>query len=319
MSQQDDYLWDRTGEVDPDVKKLEALLEPMAHDGRELDNLDASDPGGSAGHRRLWLWLVVAAGILLTVGLSAVWLLRRADVPRLWVAETGERLFADAEFRATEGRRELRLDDVGEFDFRPGSLVRVEQLHQARASLYLERGHMKAFVGVDAKPRFFQVGTPATRCIDLGCHYELDVAEDTGEAFVRVLMGRVAFQNGEREVFVPADAVCRASREHGAGTPYFAADAELLAEPIAAFDAASESPADERLALARKVMALAETIEQALPVWHFLEDRDERIALQALAALRRIDPTLTGIAGVRSRPDEETRVRWRKELFGYWW
>ena len=33
----DQYLWDRTGKVDPDVAELERLLSPLAHDGRPLD------------------------------------------------------------------------------------------------------------------------------------------------------------------------------------------------------------------------------------------------------------------------------------------
>src|SRR5262245_21591685 len=51
----DDYLWNRSGPPDPDVEKLERLLEPLAHDA-PLDELRA--------RRALrWPWFVLGAAV----------------------------------------------------------------------------------------------------------------------------------------------------------------------------------------------------------------------------------------------------------------
>ena len=63
----DDYLWDGSGDADPDVAKLEQLLRPLAHD-RPLDELRMQ-----RAKRRRAPWIVagiaaIAAAAVLTLG-----------------------------------------------------------------------------------------------------------------------------------------------------------------------------------------------------------------------------------------------------------
>lgn len=310
MTKSDDYLWDRSGEVDPDVAWLEQVLQPLAHDERELRDPETNAPRGGGGRPRLLRFVMAAAAVLLVAG-TLSWLLLRTPAPKLFVAGTEQRLYADARFVATKERNQLELEGFGDFTFRPGSSVRVERVASDQTSLYLEHGMMHAFVNANAKPEFFQVGTPAARCVDLGCRYELDVDEKTGDAEVRVMTGRVAFRSGRgAEVWIPAEAKCRATKEHGPETPYFEEDEGIYSAAIADFDAARDAPRAERRKLAAEVFGLAETVRQLLPVWHMLRDRDADIARAAERTLFRVDPSL---------PKGGSHVEWRTHLFGYGW
>ena len=133
------------------------------------------------------------------------------------VAVEEDRLLQENEwFEATSASRKLRLETseswLGEFTLDPGSRLQARQIRDDLAQLYLQSGRMEAFVYLDAKPRFVQTATPATNCVDLGCEYTLTV-EDNGDSVVEVTMGRVAFEDGGREVYVPHDATCRQRHE----------------------------------------------------------------------------------------------------------
>jgi len=76
-----DYLWDKTGEADKDVKRLEGLLGEFRHRPRALEL-----PAEVGGHDisqfrapRLFrpAWLAVAAALLLVVLAGALFVLRR--------------------------------------------------------------------------------------------------------------------------------------------------------------------------------------------------------------------------------------------------
>lgn len=66
----DNYLWDRTGEPDPEIQKLEELLGELRYQPRPLhipDNI-------TVGRRRsFYLPMTIAAAVLLVAILSALW------------------------------------------------------------------------------------------------------------------------------------------------------------------------------------------------------------------------------------------------------
>lgn len=76
----DDYLWDRSGAIDPDIAALEGTLRPLAYDGRPLDL-----PAASVQPREAWTWrrivppLALAAGIVLLVAITLWHFLTRLD------------------------------------------------------------------------------------------------------------------------------------------------------------------------------------------------------------------------------------------------
>ena len=95
------------------------------------------------------------------------------------------------------------------------------QLVEARGRehrLSLTQGTIHARIW--APPKFFYVNTPAAVAVDLGCAYTLHVNPD-GSGLVRVTHGWVAFQNGERESFIPEQAVCATRPGVGPGTPRY--------------------------------------------------------------------------------------------------
>lgn len=309
MRSGDDYLWDGSGPPDEDVRALEEALRPLAHDGRPL--------AWNALHRNRprWPWMLAAA--LIAAAGGAFWAGGAfrddgrgtgRDAVSLTIVRDGRALATEEWFTASEDNRELRLsrdgDWLGDLSLDPGSRLRVDGVSEQEASLYLaERGRMEALVSADARPRFFQVGTPAARCIDLGCQYVLQV-DEVGTAHVVVTTGWVAFQFDEsgrqREVFVPRGAECRATRDHGPGTPRFT-DTEIeLVALLDAFD--GELRPDRRRDLAGKICSFVDSERDTLVLYHLMQDEDPVVSAAA-------EERLVDIAGMPPGATQQKMVR----------
>jgi hypothetical protein len=317
--ERDDYLVDKRGEPDPDVQRLERLLAPLAHDARR--GPPSLEPArGRTALLRAWPWFVAggaAAAVLVAVSLRV----REPEAarpagPSLTVVGAptalGERDWVEAQDEA----RELKLGDVGRVTLSPGARVEVRRLAHDETRLYLERGRLFATVSADARPRFFQVDTPAARCVDLGCRYMLAVDRD-GNATVEVQTGQVAFENEGREVYVPAGAKCFATRAHGAGTPFWFDGESELAGAVVAFDEAALLGAEERHARARRLLAATTTVRETLSAWHLLQDRDEAVAAAAHARLVELAGPLPHVPGSAPTSAQE-RERWKERLAPEW-
>lgn len=317
-----DYLFDGDGPPDPEVERLERLLRPLG-----LSHADKpTHPAPRVGRARLWVFALGlgATAAALLVAFSAA----RHEVqeptpapgaPGLEVAGTGERLLERAWVETGQHPRELALGDVGRLTLEPGSRLEVRRLALEETRLYLERGRLEARVSAEARPRFFQVDTPSTRCVDLGCRYTLEV-DAAGDARVEVLSGRVAFENEGREVYVPAGAICRATRAAGAGTPRFADAPAALSEALSRYDASTGEPVERRRAVAEAVLVATRDGRDALGAWHLLADPDDAIARAARARLIEVAgaPPEASPASA-TRPDAVERERWKEHLERGWW
>ncbi len=300
---------------DPDLRSTGEETDPPSLLAR------ASSPARRMGGFRSRWGLAAAAAALVA---AAAWLDLGPEAPspdqiplRIRGREIG--LSSGEWFIATEKHRELELGDVGRLTLSPGSRLQVRRLAEERTNLYLARGEMEALVSADARPRFFQVATPATTCVDLGCRYTLTV-DDAGNAEVVVHTGQVAFENEGREVYVPADATCRAVRGRGAGTPRFLDTPDGLAGAIDRFDAAAPSTGDHRLALALEVLRLVDDSRHTLAAWHFLQDRDPRVVSAAEQALTRVAGRPEGLTATPDgRPNPADRDVWKDHLTPAWW
>ena len=227
-----DYLWDRSGEPDPEVERLEELLGQFKHQPGEVPALDEPVPANRPAGWKLFLVAVVASTLLAVpvASIVAIWLGAEPSHLAYTVEDVAGTATVDGEDAAVDQRvrrgdvvetdadsqARLALAGLGEIDVLENSRVRIEHARPDEHELYLERGTIRA--SILAEPRVFQVGTPAGLAIDLGCLYTLSV-EDDGDSVLRVELGQVSFEGGGREVFVPAGAEVTARKGEGPGTP----------------------------------------------------------------------------------------------------
>lgn len=283
----DDYLWDKTGR-DPEVEGLERLLAPAAL--------------GAPRRRRKPLvgWIAgLAAAALFTVG--ALQALRPAASRDPWVAQG-------------DGLRRLDLGRYGEVVAEAGAKVHVVRIDEELHKLRLDRGTIHASITAKARPRLFQVETPATTCIDLGCRYTLTV-DDAGMSHVKVETGRVAFHDGRREVFIPQGASGKAARGRAPFTPIHDDSSEGLRQAVRKFD---ESPVGNRAGKAKEACKLIGRREDGLIAWHWLQDSEGGVVNAAREALVRL--TKLGECGPHApKADAPDELRaWRDSLFPDW-
>ena len=297
----EDYLWDRSGPVDPEVARLERALGRFGH---------RVQPAARSRARRRVAALAAAAAV---VGSLGVWFAldagRAVPLTDVFAADAGEWI------RVRGAPRELRLGDVGELTLAPGSDLQIRRVDAELAELFLQRGELSAFVSLDARPRFFQVETPSTRCVDLGCQFVLRV-DDDGTTHVVVTSGEVAFATGDGgEVRVPHGAECRATSS-GVGTPRFTGSAPGLRRAIDEFDAGRAAPRAVRERLFAAIVAAPLEERDSLTLWHLLADRELEIRKLAEKALIK----LVGFPDIPPTPSGDIDIEeWHRHLEPSWW
>jgi hypothetical protein len=207
--------------------------------------------------------------------------------------------------------RSIDLKQYGTVDVHAGALVEVVRQTDDDIRLRLERGTIEARITLAARPRLFQVETPATMCVDLGCRYTLTVEPD-GSTFVRVELGQVAFVDNGRETWIPRGASCRAWPARGSGTPRWDDAPGALAAAIETLD---RSEAGGRSAAARKVIGLCASPRDALPLWHLAHEEEREVADAAWSAL-------VGLVGAPAGVDEPRGAAaaedWKAHLQAVW-
>jgi hypothetical protein len=308
----DDYLYDGTGKPGDELARIERALRPL---GRK-DGAPVAEPRPRIRGRLLAIAAVAAAAavVFIAVKTPATNDVREpqppvvATGPAVREAGTETPLGVDNWIETTEPGRELLVGDVGRITLGAKSLVQVRHVSDETTRLYLARGSLEARVSADARPRFFQVDTDAARCVDLGCRYTLEV-DANGVATVRVVTGQVAFETETREVFVPAGAVCVATKERGPGTPRFEDARDRLASAFAAYDGAAG--AELRRTCALTALGEVKGGRDTLPVWHLLQDADPQIVSAASSKLAEV----AGSCGLGSgAAPAQIRAAWKDQL-----
>jgi hypothetical protein len=248
----ENYLWDKSGEPDPEIQQLENLLSPLGN----------KTPGLSFPKRnRMPYFLAIAASFLVLAG--GVWFAWQKSRPAWEVSGTlsakrlskGESINTDSKSHAR-----LNLNDVGEVEIEPNTKLSVLALRPDEQRLSLDHGTIHALIW--APPGRFVVNTPSAQTVDLGCQYTLKVDAD-GVGLVDVTVGWVAFENEGRESFIPAGAACLTRPGKGPGIPYYEDASGDLISAIHRFDADADQP------------AIAVILEKARPrdaisLWHLL-------------------------------------------------
>jgi hypothetical protein len=251
-----DYLWDKSGEPDPEIEALEKLLGPM---GAKRDSRFAFPP------RRTWIPMAIAASLLMAVG--GIWLALHRNDHFAWqvsalagTAQTarlgrGESLTTDAGSRAR-----LEIRSVGQVEVEPNSQLSVMTLRGTEQRLDLKRGKISAMIW--APPGQFFVNTPSAVTVDLGCAYTLEV-DSSGAGLVEVTAGWVAFENDGQESFIPATAACVTRPGKGPGIPYYEDASAALHDAVNRFDQNGDGTAVTQIVSEARP-------RDAITLWHLL-------------------------------------------------
>jgi hypothetical protein len=259
----DDYLWDRTGEPDPEIASLEKTLAPYRYSAR-------------AKSRPRNLRLLAAAACFLLFAAGAIWLQRR---PLSDWRVAGKRIAVGQTIdTGSRGGEKLEAPFFGEVELDRDSRLQVLAASEGNQRLALRRGTMHALIW--APPASFLVETPSAKTIDLGCSYTLTVLPDDS-GLLSVQTGWVAFQNGALESFIPAGAVCHTRPKAGPGLPYFENAPRGLRDAVSRYDStAGREGLNAIVSSARK--------QDALTLWHLIvrtSGADRGLVVERFAAL----------------------------------
>ena len=291
----DDYLWDGSGEPDPEIQKLESTLAKFRHEGQppEFPEIAPARPHFwqrfSPSHWSFGLavatatiLLIVAAGILRwshkpSVTPGSGWDIESvAGTPQVESNTVGNPARAAklgvGQTLVTDGRSKANLSiaDIGTVNVEPNTRLRSVAGGSGHSRLALDRGTIHAYIW--ALPGEFTVDTPSAIAVDLGCSYTLQV-DDSGAGLLRTKLGWVGFKLDGHEAFIPAGAVCATRPKVGPGTPYFEDASASFREALSKFDFAANST-DERSAALTKILAEARQ-RDALTIWHLLSRVEE--------------------------------------------
>lgn len=281
----ENYLWDKSGEPDPEIQRLENLLAPLGHKADRI-------PAWPAQKRR-WVPVFLAVAASLVVLCGAAWMVHLRTRPAWQIkvvnGTPAQQRLANGQSLTTDATSRLRLDrgDVGEVVVEPNTRVSVIAIKPEEQRLSLERGTIRATIW--APPGRFFVNTPSSQTVDLGCQYTLHVDKD-GSGLVQVSVGWVAFENDGRESFIPATAACVTRPGKGPGIPYYEDASAALIDAVHRFDMTADQAA------ATTILTEARP-RDAISLWHLL---------------RRVQPTDRGrvydrLAGLITVPASVTR------------
>ncbi|HEY3244073.1 MAG TPA: FecR domain-containing protein [Phycisphaerae bacterium] len=253
----DEYLWEGSGEPDPEVARLERALGPLRY--------DRPRPEIPVRARRIRLWpmsLAAAAGLGLAFG---VWSLRRAPQHTVWqISNSGKaRAVSTGEWLTTDAASSLTLTaaQIGHVDLAPNTKLHLKTTKKTEHRLELAQGKITAYI--TAPPRLFFVETPSAVAADLGCGYSLEV-DPSGDGFLHVMYGWVELQRDGRTALVPSSGQCRMRGKIGPGTPHFEDAPAELRNALDRFDF------ERGGATALDIILQAARLRDTLTLWHLL-------------------------------------------------
>jgi FecR protein len=323
-----DYLWDRSGEPDPEIRTLEAVLGRFRHDrpAPVFPNLAPDRVWTShAWRKRLFPALVTAAVVAVAVGTFLVsgrkptsvavagWdVSRLAGTPRIGpdavTSKEASRLAVGQVLETDrQSRASLRAQDVGQIEMEPGTRLRLLNMGTGLKRIALDRGTIHTYIW--APPGQFVVDTPSAVTVDLGCAYTLEV-DDSGAGLVRTTMGWVGFKLNGRESFIPAGAACATRPKVGPGTPYFAESSPEFRAALASLDFLDSTSAQSARDLA--VVLSASRQSDALTLWHLLARVDGVQREHVYVRLRELVPPPPNVT-------KQGILRLDQPMLDLWW
>jgi FecR-like protein len=330
LTERDDYLWDGSGEPDPEVQRLEALLGKYRHD-RPAPVFPAIVP------RERWIFrllprrqsaILATAAAVLAIAVAAFLLHGEkqqrfvgpgwdvsslAGTPRIGrkiirEKERSNRL-AVGQFLETDSqsRASLQAEDIGQIEMGPSTRLRLLTMGPNLKRIALERGTIHAFIW--SPPGEFVVDTPSAMTVDLGCAYTLQV-DDSGAGLVRTSLGWVGFKLNGHESFIPAGAACATRPKVGPGTPYFEDAPAEFRSALARLD--FEDSTSQARAEDLAVILARSRKRDALTLWHLLSRVEEEQRIRVYDRLRELAPPPASVT-------KDGILRLDQSMLDLWW
>ena len=329
-----DYLWDRSGEPDPEIQKLESLLGKFRHDlPTPVFPAIVPERGWAFLSSRLRLFPALAAvAVAVAAVVAVIFLVYRTkptpttvagwDVsevqgaPRIGQetlsANGGTSRLGIGQMLETAGqsRASLQADDTGKIQVDPGTRLRLISMGSGLKRIALDRGTIHTYIW--SPPGQFIVDTPSAVTVDLGCAYTLQV-DDSGVGMVRTSLGWVGFKLNGHESFIPAGAACATRPKVGPGTPYFENSSAKFRAALTRFDFEDSTP--EQRAHDIAVILSEARKDDSLTLWHLLvRVNDEQRVLVYDRLSRFVTPPATVTKEGILRLDQPMLDRWWNEL-----
>jgi len=331
LAKSGDYLWDKSGEPDPEIQKLETLLGQFRHDRpTPVFPEIATDTRWTflPWRMRLFPGLVTATAVVLVIGVVtflmhgskvtpvsvAGWDVSRvAGTPRIGrniigVNQGPSRLGVGQVLETDDqSRASLQAEDIGKIEMEPSTRLRLLAMAAGLKQLALDRGTIHAYIWAPAGQ--FVVDTPSAVTVDLGCAYTLQV-DDSGAGLVRTSLGWVGFKLNGHESFIPAGAACATKPKVGPGTPYFEDASAKFRSALARFDFEDSTPQQRAGDLA--VVLAQSRKHDALTLWHLLARVDEGQRALVYGRLVQLAPPPAGVT-------REGILRLDQAMLDLWW
>jgi len=333
VTEKHDYLWDDSGQPDPEIQKLEQTLAKFRHNRPapvfpQIIPEILPERRWTFFSRRRWLFPALAAAAACGVIAAAIFVQHGPKpVPQIaagWDVsgiEGAPRIGSKAisgkaagrlgigQILETDHQSRVQLQDekVGRIEVDGDTRLRLLSMGAESKQISLDRGTIHAYIW--APPGQFVVDTPSAVTVDLGCAYTLNV-DDSGAGTVRTSIGWVGFKLNGREAFIPAGAACSTKPKQGPGTPYFEDAAPDFKMALARFDF-EDSTAQQRARDVAIVLAHSRP-RDALTLWHLLVRVDESQRPVVYERLRRFAPPPTGVA-------RDGILRLDQPMLDLWW
>ena len=330
LAKQGDYLWDRSGEPDVEVQRLEVLLGQLRHDRPTpaLPQIERERLWNFIPRIRLFPALATAtAAVVLIGGITFAihgrksaplagegWEVSRvAGTPRIGRSavradqapghlSVGQMLETDDHSRAS-----IEASDVGFIEVDQNTRLRLLAMGNERKQIALDRGTIHAHIW--APPGQFVVDTPSAITVDLGCAYTLQV-DDSGAGLLRTSLGWVGFKLNGHESFIPSGAACATRPTTGPGTPYFEDASTEFRAALARFD--FEDKTSRRRGEDLSTVLSQSRKRDALTLWHLLSRVDEDQRVQVYDRLQKLAPAPAGVT-------REGILRLDQPMLDQWW
>jgi hypothetical protein len=330
-----DYLWDGSGEPDPEIQRLEGLLGKFRHDSPApvfpeivRERRWTFFPRHFPWRLQLFPAFATTVAAVAAIAIVTVLVYRTEPAPTTvagWNVSSvegtprvgrktiggkdgtnrlgiGQMLETDRQSRAS-----LQADDTGQIEVDPSTRLRLLSMGSGLKRIALDRGTIHAYIW--APPGQFVVDTPSAVTVDLGCAYTLQV-DDSGAGMVRTSLGWVGFKLNGHESFIPAGAACATRPKVGPGTPYFEdASAEFRAA-LTRFDF-EDNTAQHRADDAAIVLREARKSD-ALTLWHLLARVDEGQRVLVYDRLSKLAPPPAGVT-------RDGILRLDQPMLDLWW